>query len=66
MSELASAEGLANLEIVNGPVLGLELLTALEDVELLLLELLFDFLVHCHLVLVILVCQRLLLRDGRL
>lgn len=67
MSELPSAEGLADLEIVNGPVLGLELLrAALEDVELLLLELFLDFLVHCHLVLVLLVCQGLLLRDGGL
>ena len=56
MSELPSAEGLANLEIVDRPVLGLELLRAtLEDVELLLLELLLDLLVHCHLVLVLLV-----------
>ena len=64
MPELPSPEGLAYLEIVDGPVLGLELLrAALEDVELLLLKLLLDFLVHCHLVLVLLVCQGFLLRD---
>jgi hypothetical protein len=67
MSELATTERLANLEIVDGPVLGFELLrTTLEDIKLLLLELLFDFLVHRHLVLVLLVCKGLLLRDGGL
>ena len=67
MPELAPAEGLADLEIVDRPVLGLELLCAtLEDVELLLLQLLFNLLVHCHLLLVLMVTKGLLLRDGRL
>ena len=67
MPELAPAEWLADLEIVDRPILGLELLCAtLEDVELLLLQLLFNLLVHCHLLLVLMVTKGLLLRDGRL
>ena len=67
MPELASAERLADLEIVDRPVLRLELLRAtLEDVELLLLQLLFNLLVHCHLLLVLVVAKGLLLRDCRL